>query len=128
VPWPVYSERFLYGTGVGQTAILEVPEKRRILVLGIAYAGVAEQGGQIWLKAHGIYTWFSFLPASGEGFFQPLRLVLYERETLRVDTYVTSIGFHVSGHMFADEEGNPPWAPAGSFKDPDQPPPPYQEG
>jgi hypothetical protein len=105
-----YSERFLQGEGVGVALTYTVPEGKRALVRSIAYAAQAVSGGQIWLRVHGVYTWFAFLPATGGGLSVELRQVAYERETITVSTYVVNIGFHVAGYLFDDPIGRPPAA------------------
>jgi hypothetical protein len=102
-----YSRRFISAEGANFSVVWTVPEGQRAVVRGVSYYVPGQTGAKIFLQAHGIYCWMALAPVTEGSKYEELRLVLYERETLRVDAYGTGWGIHVSGFIFSDEEGRP---------------------
>lgn len=102
----VYTQRFLLSKGEGVLASYEVPENKRAVIRNVICQTNAPQQGY-HLYAHGYYMWFYSSPVAFAHDTFETRLVLYERETLSVQTFGAGSSVGVFGYLFDDPEGKP---------------------
>jgi hypothetical protein len=104
----VFTERLLWiETVLDEDQTLTVPESKRVVVKSVCAVNAGTQEGELWLQAHGIWCYRLFIPVATTVVEPGLQLVVYERETLRIATYLSEIGAMVSGYMFDDPIGAP---------------------
>jgi hypothetical protein len=115
----VYTERLLQIEGTGQSRTYTVPEGKRAVLTNITLAkDQSATAATVWFQAHGIWCWYVSLPVTPSAAALALKIVVYERETVVLQTGGANVGAHVSGYVFDDPVGAPP---AGKPIEPDDP-------
>lgn len=102
MPWPIYSETFVYCVGAGVEVSYQVPDGYRAVVKSICARSYGAGAG-LNVKVHGrIVCVFNF-PAANTTQNLELMVVAYQRQTISAFTSSADVGVHVSGYLFKDE-------------------------
>lgn len=123
MPSRVYTERFLYAEGTGKAYSFTVPEGKRAIVTFVAMFNSSTAQAELWLGVHGVYPLYFRIPESQGCRFEDVRLAAYERETVSIVTAGADTHVVITGYLFNDAVGDPPWAPGAAVK-PIRPAPP----
>lgn len=107
MPWPVYSERFLYSLATVGTKVYRVPDEMRAIVTQLTI--VKGTGGDVIVAvaAHGINVYFHHFLAEEVNLQVPMKVVVYQGESISLYLSSTTGGLHASvhGQLLADNTG-----------------------
>ena len=121
--YPVYSERFTYLLATQSTKEYLIPDEMRAVVTLLTIVKDAGPTGWVLLRTHGIDTYYAVLPASAVNTHVAMRVVVYQGETIQLNSSAGGVVCSLHGYVFDDRTGRdgPPLA-AASKPVPDPPP------
>jgi len=104
-----YSVRFMSGRGSTRQEIFTVPEGKRAVVLHIAtVVFAAAASSYCTVIVHGAALYYQpFAPGAYAGYFEAVRFVAYERETISCTVAGPDVAYSVDGYLLEDSVGRP---------------------
>ena len=105
----VYSESFIRTEAEGVNVVYTVPEQIRVVVRCVTICNAGAAGAPVYISVHGLLIVAAVIPASVLSVYGDLRVVAYERETIRVFSGGPGVAVTVSGYAFNETgSGDPP--------------------
>ena len=105
----VYSESFIRTEAEGVNVVYTVPEQIRCVVRCVTICNAGAAGAPVYISVHGLLIVAAVIPASVLSVYGDLRVVAYERETIRVFSGGPGVSVTVSGYAFNETgSGNTP--------------------
>lgn len=104
MPWPVYTETFLYCTGNGVSSTWVVPQGKRAVITNLICCSPSA-GGAGNFKVHGRLVCFFSIQAANSTVNTPMKVVAYGGESIALFTAGSDMHVQVSGYLFENAGG-----------------------